>query len=92
MNNCEFSIFFYVLFFEMIVNISRGNNTITAVSCVLILLMVVICREEIGGILFFCLFPVQRILMISKGFMTVISLISIFLRLKISEEIVGKIK
>lgn len=83
MNNRKFPIyFFYVLFFVTIIDINRGSSTVSAISYVLILLIAVICREEIGVILLFCLLPVQRIFMISKGFMTVVPLISILIIIK----------
>lgn len=74
--------FFYILFFATVITINQGSSIVSAISYVLILLMAAICREEIGIILLFCLFPVQRIFMVSRGFMTVVPLISILIIIK----------
>lgn len=74
--------FFYILFFVTAFSINQGNNTVSAISFVLILLIVVIYHEENGTVLLFCLFPMQRMFMLSRSFMTVVPLISILIILK----------
>lgn len=83
MNNRKFPIYlFYILFFLTIIDINRGSSIVSMISYVLILLIAIICREEIGVTLLFGLFPLQRVFMISKGFMTVVPLISILIIIK----------
>ena len=83
MNSRKLSIgLFYILFFATVITINQGSSIASTISYVLILLIAVICREEIGIILLFCLFPVQRIFMVSRGFMTVVPLISILIIIK----------
>lgn len=74
--------FFYMLFLATIISINQGSSTISSISYVLILLMAVICREEIDVMLLFCLFPIQRVFMISRGFMTVIPPIIVLIVIK----------
>lgn len=83
MSNRKLPIFFlYVLFLATVITINQGSSTVSAISYVLILLTAVICREEIDVMLLFCLFPIQRIFMLSSGFMTVVPLIIILIIIK----------
>lgn len=73
MSNRKFPLFlFYTLFLITIININQGSNTVSAISYVLVLLLATVCREEIDVVLLFCIYPIQRVFMISKGFMTVV--------------------
>ena len=83
MIRCKYPIvLFYLLFFMTIWTVNLGITIVSMFSYIFILCMAMLCSVETNITLLFCLFPIQRIFMLSTSFMTVVPMISALIILK----------
>lgn len=75
-------IIFYSLFFLSVLTINYGINSISMISYLLIVITSVFSKERDDVAILFCLIPIQRVFMLSRGFMTTVPIISIIVIVK----------
>lgn len=83
MSKCKFPfIFFFALVVTTVLTVNKGITIVSKFSYIAFLFLAILCNVKTCIILLFGMLPIQRIFALSKDFITVVPLLSIFIIIK----------